>query len=436
MARRRRSRRGSGPRWCSRLKQAISSSIQRDLAAAGEQSTIRKREPAIASSISSPRSCAAASSCRSRKIGASRLGTGPWSVSLPTSRGGTWNSSKLFVQPIGDRRILMAVAQERHVTLWGAGRRARERSAANGSRQLGKLGHRPPRSIPVNLAINMTAVNHGESGVRLGRIGAAATICARHVLNPSLAHDRAPPVAPDHGRQRRRRRRRAGHRADDDQHADLRRQGDDRPDPPLRGGRRRHHPRLLPRRRIDRGAEARSSARRACRSSPTSISTTSARSKRPTPARPACASTPATSARPSGSREVVNAAKANGCAIRIGVNAGSLEKDLLEKYGEPCPEALVESALDHIRLLEDHDFREYKVAVKASATCSSRSPPISSSPTRSIARSTSASPRPAGSIGGTVKSRDRHRLAAVGRDRRHDPRLAVGRARGGSPRRL
>jgi (E)-4-hydroxy-3-methylbut-2-enyl-diphosphate synthase len=65
-------------------------------------------------------------------------------------------------------------------------------------------------------------------------------------------------------------------------------------------------------------------------------------------------------------REVVNAAKANGCAIRIGVNAGSLEKDLLEKYGEPCPEALVESALDHIRILEDHDFRNYKVAVKAS----------------------------------------------------------------------
>jgi (E)-4-hydroxy-3-methylbut-2-enyl-diphosphate synthase len=65
-------------------------------------------------------------------------------------------------------------------------------------------------------------------------------------------------------------------------------------------------------------------------------------------------------------KEVVNAAKANGCAIRIGVNAGSLEKDLLEKYGEPCPEALVESALDHIRLLEEHDFHEYKVAVKAS----------------------------------------------------------------------
>ncbi len=64
--------------------------------------------------------------------------------------------------------------------------------------------------------------------------------------------------------------------------------------------------------------------------------------------------------------EVVRAAKANGCAIRIGVNAGSLERDLLEKYGEPCPDALVESALDHIKLLEDHDFRNYKVAVKAS----------------------------------------------------------------------
>src|SRR5436190_18939563 len=64
--------------------------------------------------------------------------------------------------------------------------------------------------------------------------------------------------------------------------------------------------------------------------------------------------------------EVVNAAKANGCAIRIGVNAGSLEKDLLEKYGEPCPEALVESALDHIKLLQDLDFHSCKVAVKAS----------------------------------------------------------------------
>ncbi len=65
-------------------------------------------------------------------------------------------------------------------------------------------------------------------------------------------------------------------------------------------------------------------------------------------------------------REVVKAAKDHGCSMRIGVNAGSLEKDLLEKYGEPCPEAMVESALHHARILEDHDFREFKISVKAS----------------------------------------------------------------------
>ena len=52
--------------------------------------------------------------------------------------------------------------------------------------------------------------------------------------------------------------------------------------------------------------------------------------------------------------------------MRIGVNAGSLEKHLLEKYGEPCPEAMVESGLDHIRILEDNDFHEFKISVKAS----------------------------------------------------------------------
>ncbi len=65
-------------------------------------------------------------------------------------------------------------------------------------------------------------------------------------------------------------------------------------------------------------------------------------------------------------REVVKAAKDHGCSMRIGVNAGSLEKHLLEKYGEPCPEAMVESALDHARILEDHDFRDFKISVKAS----------------------------------------------------------------------
>jgi (E)-4-hydroxy-3-methylbut-2-enyl-diphosphate synthase len=65
-------------------------------------------------------------------------------------------------------------------------------------------------------------------------------------------------------------------------------------------------------------------------------------------------------------REVVKAAKDHGVSMRIGVNAGSLEKDLLEKYGEPCPEAMVESALDHARILQDHDFHEFKISVKAS----------------------------------------------------------------------
>lgn len=65
-------------------------------------------------------------------------------------------------------------------------------------------------------------------------------------------------------------------------------------------------------------------------------------------------------------REVVQAAKDHGCSMRIGVNAGSLEKHLLEKYGEPCPEAMVESALEHAKILEDNDFREFKISVKAS----------------------------------------------------------------------
>ncbi|MBB3712517.1 (E)-4-hydroxy-3-methylbut-2-enyl-diphosphate synthase [Limimaricola variabilis] len=64
--------------------------------------------------------------------------------------------------------------------------------------------------------------------------------------------------------------------------------------------------------------------------------------------------------------EVVRAAKDHGCSIRIGVNAGSLERHLLEKYGEPCPDAMVESGLDHIKLLQDHDFHEFKISVKAS----------------------------------------------------------------------
>jgi len=65
-------------------------------------------------------------------------------------------------------------------------------------------------------------------------------------------------------------------------------------------------------------------------------------------------------------REVVKAAKDHGVSMRIGVNAGSLEKELLERYGEPCPEAMVESALNHAKILEDNDFFEFKISCKAS----------------------------------------------------------------------
>ena len=65
-------------------------------------------------------------------------------------------------------------------------------------------------------------------------------------------------------------------------------------------------------------------------------------------------------------KEVVKAARDNECSIRIGVNAGSLEKDILEKYKEPCPEALVESALRNIKILEDEDFFNLKISVKSS----------------------------------------------------------------------
>ncbi len=65
-------------------------------------------------------------------------------------------------------------------------------------------------------------------------------------------------------------------------------------------------------------------------------------------------------------RDVIQAARDNNCSMRIGVNAGSLERDLLEKYGEPCPDAMVESALNHARILEDEDFTNFKISCKAS----------------------------------------------------------------------
>lgn len=65
-------------------------------------------------------------------------------------------------------------------------------------------------------------------------------------------------------------------------------------------------------------------------------------------------------------RDVIKAARDNGCSIRIGVNAGSLERHLLEKYAEPCPDAMLESGLEHIRILQDNDFHEFKISMKAS----------------------------------------------------------------------
>ncbi len=65
-------------------------------------------------------------------------------------------------------------------------------------------------------------------------------------------------------------------------------------------------------------------------------------------------------------KEVIKAARDNNCSIRIGVNAGSLEKHLLDKYGEPCPDAMVESGMDHIKILQDNDFHEFKISCKAS----------------------------------------------------------------------
>lgn len=102
-------------------------------------------------------------------------------------------------------------------------------------------------------------------------------------------------------------------------------------------------------------------------------------------------------------REVIKAARDHGCSIRIGVNAGSLEKHLLEKYGEPCPDAMVESGLDHIRILQDNDFHEFKISVKASDVF------LAAAAYQQLAEATDAPihlgiTEAGGFVGGTVKS--------------------------------
>jgi (E)-4-hydroxy-3-methylbut-2-enyl-diphosphate synthase len=93
-------------------------------------------------------------------------------------------------------------------------------------------------------------------------------------------------------------------------------------------------------------------------------------------------------------REVVQAARDHGCSMRIGVNAGSLERHLLEKYGEPNPEALVESALEHAKILQDHDFHEFKISVKASDVFMA----VAAYTQFATIRCMSASPRPAAGV--------------------------------------
>ncbi|SNR52376.1 flavodoxin-dependent (E)-4-hydroxy-3-methylbut-2-enyl-diphosphate synthase [Paracoccus sediminis] len=102
-------------------------------------------------------------------------------------------------------------------------------------------------------------------------------------------------------------------------------------------------------------------------------------------------------------REVIKAAKDHGCSIRIGVNAGSLERHLLEKYGEPCPDAMVESGLDHIKILQDNDFHEFKISVKASDVF------LAAAAYQQLAEATDAPihlgiTEAGGFVGGTVKS--------------------------------
>ena len=102
-------------------------------------------------------------------------------------------------------------------------------------------------------------------------------------------------------------------------------------------------------------------------------------------------------------REVIKAARDHGCSIRIGVNAGSLEKHLLEKYGEPCPDAMVESGLDHIKILQDNDFHEFKISVKASDVF------LAAAAYQQLAEATDAPihlgiTEAGGFVGGTVKS--------------------------------
>jgi (E)-4-hydroxy-3-methylbut-2-enyl-diphosphate synthase len=123
-------------------------------------------------------------------------------------------------------------------------------------------------------------------------------------------------------------------------------------------------------------------------------------------------------------KEIARAASDRGTSIRIGVNAGSLDKRLLAKYGKATPEALVESALWEASLFEEHGFHDFKISVK-------HNDPVVMVGVRDaarglrLARCTSGSPRPGPAFQGTIKSAVALRGAAARGHRRHDPGLAV-----------
>jgi (E)-4-hydroxy-3-methylbut-2-enyl-diphosphate synthase len=134
-------------------------------------------------------------------------------------------------------------------------------------------------------------------------------------------------------------------------------------------------------------------------------------------------------------REVIKAARDHGCSIRIGVNAGSLEKHLLDKYGEPCPDAMIESGLDHIRILQDNDFHDFKISVKASDVF------LASAAYMGLAEATDAPihlgiTEAGGMISGTVKSAIGLGQSALDGDWRYNPRVTFGRSGGRGENRL
>ena len=236
---------------------------------------------------------------------------------------------------------------------------------------------------------------------------------------------------PDHRRQGAGRRRRADHGAVDDDHQDGRRRGHARADLRARRGRLRHRALHLQRgRRRPRGWPRSCPARR-CRSSPTSTTSTAWRWPRWRPACTACGSTPATSASPSTSRRSPREAKDRGLPIRIGVNGGSLDPALYEKYGGITPEAMVESAQQELAYFDEVGFDDVKISVKASNV------PLMIEAYRQLSRGhrPPAAPRrhrgrPAAGRAG--EGHRRHRHAAARGHRRHHPLLAHRRSgRGG-----